>query len=328
MVDPIEIKLDEIDSKIDQIVYAPRYKSSYEIDEMMKSKGGGGAGSAATAGLVGGMAAGGVMALVQIIGEAVSNSKILVTVLGTIGKAMGLLIDVILLPFLPILTTGIIWLFHGIMAFHRLWSGIWASKVMQLLVQGLNTLVGIFGKGVVEHLTLGIKFADAVTSSAWQVIEWIWGLSTSNGSAGLALVFLLGPVGMLLNWLWKAVTENQTVNFSLNLVLGAAGDLLNWLWNAVQTGIKISLDFTSNLSDAVGGGVSSAVNAAGGASNDPLGWLGGAASMVAGSGAAGPLAQAASAVASNVFNFNGYDDNKLRKSVENLLRQQNNRYNA
>ena len=95
------------------------------FDQIIKAiTGGGKGGGMMGAGVAGGMAAGGIMALVDIIGDAVSNSKILTTVLGTIGQALGLLIDVILLPFLPILITGIIWLYQGIMQFYKLWNSV------------------------------------------------------------------------------------------------------------------------------------------------------------------------------------------------------------
>jgi hypothetical protein len=325
MVDPIEIKLDEIDSKIDQLAYAPKYKSSYEIDEMMKSKGSGGT-AAMSAGLAGGAAAGGVMALVQVIGEAVSNSKILMTVMGTISKALGLLIDVILLPFLPILTTGIIWLFQGIMLFHRLWSQIWSSKVMQTIGKGLEILAGIFAKGIMDHLTLGIGFINAATSMAWTVIEWIWNLATSNAVVNIALALALGPVGILLNWLYSVITGNETPSMKLVLsVAGTAMDFLTWLWNTITSG---GANLVINVTDSASKSVSSAASAVGSVASDPLGWLGGAANSLANGGAMGPLGQAAAAVGTSIFNFNGYDDAKLRKSLETLLRQQNNRYNS
>ena len=91
-------------------------------------------------GIAGGMAAGGIMALVSIIGDALSNSKILTTILGTVGQALGLLIDVILLPFLPILITGIIWLYEGIMIFYKFWNGIWSGKTIQTIGSALSTL--------------------------------------------------------------------------------------------------------------------------------------------------------------------------------------------
>jgi hypothetical protein len=331
MVDPIEIKLEEIEEHV--------LKMQADVDRLMRDfskpekgkellaqlSGGSGSGgsSAMSAGLIGGMAAGGVMALVQIVGESVKQSKILSTVLGTIGKAMGLLIDVILLPFLPILTTGIIWLFQGIMLFHRLWSTIWSSKVMQLLVQGLTALVGIFGKGIAEHLTLGIKFADAITSTVWTVIEWIWGLATSNGVAGLTLNFVLGPIGMLLNWLYSVIVGNETPSMKLMLsVEGTAMDFLTWLWNTITSG---GANLVINVTDSASKSVSSAASAVGSVASDPLGWLGGAASQIAGSGAAGPMAQAAQSLGTQIFNFNGYNTDQLRKAVDNILRIQKNR---
>ena len=135
-MDNIEVKLDEIEEHV--------LKTQADVDRLMRDfskpdkakdilggmpgggggmfdqiikaiTGGGKGGGMMGAGVAGGMAAVGIMALVDILKDAVSNSKILTTVLGTIGQALGLLIDVILLPFLPILITGIIWLYQGIM---------------------------------------------------------------------------------------------------------------------------------------------------------------------------------------------------------------------
>ena len=158
-MDNIEVKLDEVEEHV--------LKTQADVDRLMREfskpdkakdilggmpSGGGGMfdqiikaitkqlPESIQVGIAGGMAAGGIMALVSIIGDAISNSKILTTVLGTIGQALGLLIDVILLPFLPILITGIIWLYEGIMIFYKFWNGIWSGKTIQTIGSALSTL--------------------------------------------------------------------------------------------------------------------------------------------------------------------------------------------
>jgi len=302
------------------------------------------------AGMAGGAAASGIMILADIIGKAISNSKILMTVLGVIGQALGLLIDVILLPFLPILTVGIIWLFQGIMAFHKLWSTIWNSKTLQWIKTGLETVGSALAKGIGGLLSLGFEFLGAAGDIIWKVLKWIWELATSNGIAGLVLSIALGPVGLLLNWLWNIIKDNETVKFTINFLLGVAGDLLNWLWGAAINGLKINIDFINNVKDAITGGVSGAAAAAGGAISNPGGWLEGAMSggwipkgwPGSASGADGGSVQRtglalihkgetitpAGQGGGNTFHFYGYNDEKLKKSVEDILRRQNNRYNA
>jgi hypothetical protein len=356
MVDPIEIKLDEIETHV--------IKTQADVDRLMRDfskpekgkellgqlPGGGGGfldqiikgisgkGGIMSAGMAGGMAAGGIMALVQIIGDAISNSKILMTVLGTIGKALGLLIDVILLPFLPILTTGIIWLFQGIMLFYRLWNSIWTSKIVQNLAAGITSLVTSFAKGLAGLLTLNIGFANAVASTAWTVIQWLWKLFTTNAVANLALSIALGPVGILLNWLYSIITGNQTPTMKLLIsVGGAALSFLQWLWNTITSGgANLVVNITSAASSAVSSAVSGATSALSSAGDflssllhfDQGGTVPGTGAQLAvvhGGETVTPKGQSGG---SNTFNFYGYDDAKLKSSVENILRQQNNRYNA
>ena len=287
------------------------------------------------AGMAGGGVAAGIMILADVLKEAVSNSKILSTVLGTISKALGLLIDVILLPFLPILTTGIIWLFQGIMQFYRLWNGIWTSKVIQNLGLGITNLVTAFGKGLAGLLTLNIGFANAIASTAWQVILWIWQIATSNTGISLALTIALGSVGILLGWLYTVTTGKQ--NPVMNLVISVAGGaltLLSWLYNTIMSGgANLVVNITSGASSAVSNAVSGATSALSGASSFLSGLLhfdqGG---TVPGTGPqlavvhGGETVTPAGKGGSNTFNFYGYDDAKLQKSVENILRRQNNRY--
>jgi hypothetical protein len=96
-----------------------------EIPGKPKGKGGimGGLGQAAMAGGVAGIAAGATLALVDALKESAKQSQILNMVTGTIAKALGLLIDLILLPFLPILVWGIVNLFRVILWLGNLWGG-------------------------------------------------------------------------------------------------------------------------------------------------------------------------------------------------------------
>ena len=347
MVDPVEIKLDEIETHVlktqadvDRLMRdfsKPDYKAAGKaagmgfpeagggggfMDQLAKAMGG--KGGALGAGMAGGMAAGGIMALVQIIGEAISNSKILMTVLGTIGQALGLLIDVILLPFLPILTTGIIWLFQGIMLFHKLWSGIWSAKTFQNLVKGIEAVSSFLAKGISSYLNTQMKFIGEGADMVWGVLKWIYDLATSNGIAGLAITIALGPVGLLLNWLWNCIKDNETVKFTINFILGAAGDVLTWLMNAVTNGIKIALEFTNSTVSAATKGVQDLGSQAQGAANDPLGWLGGAVDTVVNT-----AVNTASGGVVNNFHFPGYIGTKadLTKAIADAQRQQQYRQN-
>ena len=120
MVDDVLVKLDEIEEHV--------LKTQADVDRLMRDfskpdkakdilggmPGGGGGlfdniikavtgampgGKAVQAGMAGGLAAGGVVALTDVLKDVFSHSKILTTVLGTISQALGLLIDVILLQY-------------------------------------------------------------------------------------------------------------------------------------------------------------------------------------------------------------------------------------
>ena len=342
MVDPVEVKLDEIEDHV--------LKTQADVDRLMRDfskpekgkeilgqlpggggfieqivKGISGKGGIMSAGMAGGMAAGGIMALVQIIGDAIANSKILMTVLGTIGKALGLLIDVILLPFLPILTTGIIWLYQGIMLFYKLWNGIWTSKTMQTIGSALTVLGGILAKGISSFFNVQFGLIGAGADLIWKVLTWLWGIVTGGGILSLSLAFILGPVGVLLDWIYDVATGKTTIKATINFLLGTVGDILTWLYNAVTSGIKISLDFVSNLASSAGlGGVSSAVNDVESAISNPIGWVGGAINTVE------SAASSAAAAVTNVFNFPNYVGSKadITKAVNDANRQQQYRTNV
>ena len=296
------------------------------FDQIIKAiTGGGKGGGMMGAGVAGGMAAVGIMALVDILKDAVSNSKILTTVLGTIGKALGLLIDVILLPFLPILITGIIWLYQGIMQFYKLWNGIWSSKAMQLIGSGLATVGGILAKGISAFFNVQFGLLGSGAAIIWKVLTWLWGIVTGGGILSLSLAFILGPVGVLLDWIYDVATGKTTIKATINFLLGTVGDILTWLYNAVTSGIKISLDFVSNLASSAGlGGVSSAVNDVESAISNPIGWVGGAINTVE------SAASSAAAAVTNVFNFPNYVGSKadITKAVNDANRQQQYRTNV
>jgi len=369
MVDPIEIQLDEIEihvlktqADVDRLMRdfsKPDYKAASKaagmgfpeaggggfMDQVIKAIGGKG-GALGAAGLAGGAAAAGIMILADVIKEALSNSKILTTVLGTISKALGLLIDVILLPFLPILTVGIIWLFQGIMLFHKLWSSIWTSKVIQNLVLGIKTVSDFLAKGISSYFNTQFQFVGAGADMIWTVLQWSYNLATSNGVIGLSLAIVLGPVGLLLNWLWNVVKGNEIVQFSLNFVLGAAGDVLYWLMSVVSTGIRVQLDFINNATQAVTSGVSGAAEAVGGAISNPGSWLEGVmkggwlpqfeqGGTVPGQGPQLAVVHGGETVTPKGQNggtttiiIQGYTDAKLQGVIETVLRRQNNRFNS
>ena len=86
-----------------------------------KSKSGGLA-EALGIGAIAGGAAGGVMLLVNALKDMAGESQILSKFFGTVGKLLGTLIDLVLLPFLPILVWAMMWLATNVMKFGNFWS--------------------------------------------------------------------------------------------------------------------------------------------------------------------------------------------------------------
>jgi hypothetical protein len=361
MVDPIEVKLDEVEEHV--------LKTQADVDRLMRDfskpdkakdilggmpgggggmfdqiikaiTGGGKGGGMMGAGVAGGMAAGGIMALVDILKDAVSNSKILTTILGTIGQALGLLIDVILLPFLPILITGIIWLYEGIMIFYKFWNGIWSGKTFQNLTTGITSLGATLAKGLLGTLTLAFGAITGTAGAIWSVIQWLWGLVTSNSAVNLALTLALGPVGILLNWLYTLVTGKQTPTITLMMqIAGAAVSFLQWLWNTITSGgANLVINLTSGASNAVSSAVSTAGSWLSGLESDISSLLhfdnGG---TVPGSGpqlavvhGGETVTKAGQSTGNITINANNYVGSKteLMKVVTDALRQNQYRYNV
>ena len=276
------------------------------------------------------------MALVQIIGEAISNSRILMTTLKLISSALGLLVDVILLPFLPILVMGILWLFRGIMQFHQLWKRIWDSNTIQALKKGIEVLAGVFKEGLGALIQIAFVPLVAAAAIAWSVLKWLWGVFTKDGGnlGDLMIGFAFGPLFYIIQWLYDVFNGFVVLGaIALDFSLGIIGDLLQWLWDASINGIKITLDFVSKAAEGV-------VAAAGQAGDWLQGFLSGGwlpsfadGGTVPGSGPVPIMAHGGERVSkpgqggNATFNFNGYDDARLKRTVEDILRREQYRYN-
>jgi hypothetical protein len=168
MVDPIEVKLDEIEDRqiktqkdLDILMRdwsKPQTKreilgglptgSTGFLDTIIKSVTGGKFGGAMMAGGVAGGVAGAVMILGGIIQDAIKQSKIVSTFTETVGKALGLLVDLILLPFLPLLVWAMVNLYSGIVGFGTWWKEVWET----LKKEGLFGLIKLGLDFLYEHL--------------------------------------------------------------------------------------------------------------------------------------------------------------------------------
>ena len=195
MVDPIEIKLDEMDAKIDQIAYAPKYKPTYEIDEMTKTKppagvldqaiehltGGSRIGGALAAGGAAGLTAGVVIALTDAITDATKHSKILSTFMDTVGNALGLLVDLILLPFLPLLVWGMLSLYSAITGFGKDWGDAWNTLKTEGLIGLIKLKLGDLLEGLENWYQNFIKWLFGSETPGNKIVDIVFGIKSLLG---------------------------------------------------------------------------------------------------------------------------------------------------
>ena len=98
------------------------------------------------------VAAGGILLLVAAIHKATAQSKIVGVIESSIGKALGLLVDLILLPFLPLITWGIIGLFNAILE----WNKTYQADPIGTLVKSIDLLSSLFLPVLVGKVLGGI----------------------------------------------------------------------------------------------------------------------------------------------------------------------------
>jgi hypothetical protein len=160
---------------------------------------------------------GSITGLAGIIKMALDNSKIIQMFMNTIGKALGLLVDVILMPFLPVISLVLLALFKGIMEFKKMWDSFWVSGpgktiidwMKSVLTLGSTELTGQSAEVMIKasedatwwknFLTVGVKeIAFKIFGTLDKYFKWIWGLifgveegeQKSPGIINLAVKFI------------------------------------------------------------------------------------------------------------------------------------------
>jgi hypothetical protein len=136
-----------------------RYAEQLGFNKMPKQQKEGGLGALALQGGIMGVAAGLTMKLIDSIDGWVKQSKIVGVFFDTVGKAMGLLVDLILLPFLPVIIFVLIRLFQSVMWFGKLWK-----DVTTPLTEAINKIInptGSSGGGKTGSMSFaGIDFSN------------------------------------------------------------------------------------------------------------------------------------------------------------------------
>lgn len=179
-----------------------------------KPSGSGGGNSGLLAGAVGGATAAGILMLADAIKDMTKQSKIVATTQDAVAKATGLLIDMILIPFIPLITYGIINLYKSITSFGAEWKKDWKGEVAEIIIDSIINIFNPFVH-VLEVLT-GFDITDyfhhmLLSNEAWNafVKEWDSFMKNPLGELKTAFSNFIGDAGTyfqnglraILNWL-------------------------------------------------------------------------------------------------------------------------------
>ena len=204
------------------------------------------AGSAAGMGAMAGMAAAGVLLLVKALKDTVAQSKIASGFLGTLSKLMGLLIDVVLLPFLPILVVVLLALSSGIMLLYGVMSKLNVSSLTGGSGTGATALnyVALAG-GIAAALVAAIIAALIGATGGWAVAAVaIIGILTYYlvlyaYQLGASVGKILQPYwASFISWLGGAATTVQNAWNGFLTFLKGIPETISSAWNSLITSIS------------------------------------------------------------------------------------------
>ena len=184
-----------------------------------------------------------VEALTAVLTEAVAQSRILQALDKIIGQTLGLLVDLILLPFLPIL----IWVLKGLLAwvidFGKWWNDFWKGDG-KILLDALKVIAGYAGDLLKMAIDFSLKPIGAFYELGAGFLKWLWSIATGAPAAVDIAFKAVGEVYDFLKWLWDAVksTAGALMNLAFSLP-GFVGSAIEWLWNLA----KGAIDFIKEL---------------------------------------------------------------------------------
>ena len=194
-------------------------------------------------------------ALTAVVKEGIDNSKIINTLDKEISRALGLLVDLILLPFLPILIYGIVTLYMAILAFGKWWNDV-TSIIKKEGLLGLIklSLLGAWDgisnvmKGLFEYLWgddkgkgLNLRINATIASRFDLITGWLLDLLFGEGSGKKAAQILevsLNVIQSFFDWLiasvldWIFGTHNAEAKF-LKLQIVSA-ELVGLWWDLIK----------------------------------------------------------------------------------------------
>jgi hypothetical protein len=201
-----------------------------------------------------------ISALTGVLVMAVSNSKIVATVMNTVGKALGLLVDLILMPFLPIIMWVLIKLFGAIIAFGKIWKDIWGSEIVKNFVAGVLAL----DKSIRDLILGGIGFLVDLSLKTlgivWDVLVWLY--EKLKAGAGVAVDFLFSAAGVVydvLKWIWDTIVAGGQLAFKIGMdwlddKVKEMVSFLEWLKKIAVDGIDIIVNLLPKAKPVSEGG--------------------------------------------------------------------------
>ena len=207
---------------------------------------------------------------------ALGNSKVIQTVMGTVGKLLGFLVDIILLPLMPFFMMLVRFIYQMIIAFRKFTKALSVDGIIGFIV-GLAEGVGgflwtivkwAFGLGVdlVNSLiSISMEILKGIGGWIWSILQWIFNLGVDiiNSAIEIGIAILEGIGGFLFtvaSWVFDegAKIINSAIDIGLNIgsailgLLSGVADLaialLKWMFGIGATiNTALSLDFVANL---------------------------------------------------------------------------------
>ncbi len=210
-------------------------------------------------------------ALEATLNEAVQNSKIMNTLDREISKALGLLVDLILLPFLPLLVGAIISLYGAVIEFGKWWNNVTTILEKEGILGLVKASLEIDKKIATDWVENLMKFlfgTDAERSAAvagaikvvtdffktvfgWtllpQILEFLFG-QTNKALKSIDFGVLVKSLTAAASLIWKIVEFiftgmasifKNVVDFTINLGKGTGADLLWSIADKIINGIPM-----------------------------------------------------------------------------------------